>query len=896
MAEITLQNPWALSILLPLAWLALIIYSWRRRFKPFGAFLLRLFIIILLSVALAQPTLLPQTLTEENAASTERLILLVDQSASLGSAGQQTLRAEAARLTQKHNNAFILFFADQTLLVDNPLVELDALAVSNRGEVLDSTVSNLADALAMGTQLLNNQPGRLLLLSDGVPTVGNTTAALDQLVKQNIPVDVFIPTENDLKAWQDSKNEVQVVNLSVPPTLRQGETFEVEVIVHTETPADITLNLKQPTGAGVLAEDVVSLDAGFNRFAFSAVADQLGPQTFRATIAADEDYQAENNTLAASSQVYPTSRVLIVTDEPTEGPGAGALLQEVGFEVEIMRPSNLPSRLSELEAYDGMILLNVSAKAMQLEQMIAVQEFVRSLGRGLLVTGGRSSYDLGHYEDTPLAELLPVSLDPPPRAERPPVALLLMFDHSGSMADPSYDINGNETATRLVMAKEAAIRATDFLGPKDLIGMLIFDNNHEWVVPFQEIKEGAELLKIQQSIARIPPGGSTRILKALELGLPELVAQDTAASRLAVLLSDGKSFDGDKTIEDYNFIVDQALDSNITLSTIALGAGADLELLEYLAERGRGRYHFAEYPDALPELTVSESDILRTNALQEGDFGVGVPIPHPSTRGLFSPQTVEEQTPAPNVNGYLAMTPKAEAEVPLQIGPGDPLLSVWGYGLGRVAAWSSDTGKEWTASWRDWPELSRFWGQVVNYTLPASNVSLLKLQTSIEPDGTLVLSVDSVNSTGQPVDFAPTQATLIMPAGQEETFTLPQMAPGRYERRVRLANPGAYLFMVNQNRSAEAQVTEASAFVIPYPAEYCLPHEHEGAALLAEIAAITAGETFTVGQTPYGPEANLEAENEFTEPKEFWLWFLLAALILWPLEIAWRRFSRLRIQ
>ena len=105
-----------------------------------------------------------------------------------------------------------------------------------------------------------------------------------------------------------------------------------------------------------------------------------------------------------------------------------------------------------------MVLINVSARSLELEQMIAIQEFVRSLGRGLVVTAGRDSFSLGAYEDTPLADLLPVTLEPPPREERPPVALLLIIDHSGSMLEVS------EPATKLAMAKEAAIRATDVLG------------------------------------------------------------------------------------------------------------------------------------------------------------------------------------------------------------------------------------------------------------------------------------------------------------------------------------------------------------------------------------------------------------------------------------------------
>jgi hypothetical protein len=45
---------------------------------------------------------------------------------------------------------------------------------------------------------------------------------------------------------------------------------------------------------------------------------------------------------------------------------------------------------------------------------------------------------------------------------------------------------------------------------------------------------------------------------------------------------------------------------------------------------------------------------------------------------------------------------------------------------------------------------------------------------------------------------------------------------------------------------------------------------------------------------------NSQASNPKSEPEnqnlELWFWLLLVALILWPLEIAWRRWGRLRIQ
>jgi uncharacterized membrane protein len=917
MAEIILQNPWAL-IALPILWLLLLAFAWRRRFKPFGAFLLRLTILVLVALALSRPVFVPPAAASDEAEQ-PRLILLVDQSASLGTAGQQALRAEATRLAQETPENLTLYFADRGLVIP-PLQQGAEPSPSTQpgeaGDLLDPTISNLAEALATGVKLLNGQPGRLVLLSDGLATAGDTVQALATLAQQRIPVDILLPDEATLSAWRGGQNEVRVVKLNVPPVLRQSETFAIEVTIHALTPAQVTLNLTQ--GETTVAEDVVALEPGLNLFTFDAEAEALGPQTFQATLAAAEadDVAPVNNRLAAFTQVYPAPQLLVVSDEWGSAGRFTLQLRDAGFIVDRLSPAELPTRLSELEPYAGLVLVNVSARNLELEQMLAIQEFVRSLGRGLLVTGGRNSFILGSYEDTPLADLLPVSLEPPPREERPPVALLLIIDHSGSMLEQS------QPATKLAMAKEAAIRATDILGPQDLIGVLMFDNLYEWVVPFQQVSDGAALLEIQRKIATVPGGGGTRILQALQVGLPALAEQEVDRSaRHAVLLTDGKSFDGVSGPEAYDELVDAAVKANITLSAIAIGQEADQDLLAHLAERGRGRYHFAPVPDELPELTIEESDILRSNALQEGEFQPAVFAPHPILRGLIPLAEGAEPNELPTLTGYLAQTPKPRAEVALQVGPGDPLLTVWGYGLGRVAAWTSDTGGEWAGAWQSWPEASRFWGQVVGYTLPAPGLGLLQLEAELTRDGIVTLTAEGVTATGQTVDLARTEALLTTPSGREIPITLRQIAPGRYQQRLRLPDPGAYQVTATQARAEEPEETATLGFVVPYPAEYALPADDVGLPLLRQIAETTGGRTFALGEQLQvtgcrsqvreagcqEDDSSVEESTSFIEnlqspisnlqsPIELWPWLLLAALILWPVEIAWRRWGRLRIQ
>ncbi len=186
---------------------------------------------------------------------------------------------------------------------------------------------------------------------------------------------------------------------------------------------------------------------------------------------------------------------------------------------------------------------------------------------------------------------------------------------------------------------------------------------------------------------------------------------------------------------------------------------------------------------------------------------------------------------------------------------------------------------------------------MVGYTLPAPNLGLLQLEVITEPDGTLILAADGVTATGQPVELTPTQAILTAPGNQQNSFRLQQVAPGRYQRRLRLIDPGAYQLTVNQTRSDGPDETATSGFVLPYAAEYALPAPNSGRILLEQIAAVTGGQTYILGQSrqPGGPTLEVDPDL-LAEPLELWPWFLQIVLLLWPLEIAWRRWCRLRIQ
>lgn len=70
-----------------------------------------------------------------------------------------------------------------------------------------------------------------------------------------------------------------------------------------------------------------------------------------------------------------------------------------------------PRTEEELFAYQGLILGSVEASFFTADQLRSIEAFVSRRGGGLLAIGGRLAFDGGKYQGTPVADLLPLTLD-----------------------------------------------------------------------------------------------------------------------------------------------------------------------------------------------------------------------------------------------------------------------------------------------------------------------------------------------------------------------------------------------------------------------------------------------------------------------------------------------------
>ncbi|MGQ9773923.1 VWA domain-containing protein [Chloroflexus sp.] len=831
-------------------WLLLVLpallFIWRRAGNrlPWSVVGMRLAIVALLVGALADPIRpLP------GAPLAGPLIVLYDQSDSLTPAGQAAIRAEAEAIAAAAGP-------------ETRLLAFGANVVLGGDRLPDGAGSDLAAAITTVRHLLPGG-GKVILISDGQTTGGDALIAAQQAAQAGIRIDVRLVSP-------PAVSEVAVTHFDTPAFVRSGETFELRIATFYRSPVSsdaLAARLRVWADDQLLGEEPIFIPSGSYEFVATHTATEPGIVRLRTELVLDgNDTFAANNVAGATTLVMPPPNILLIENNSDEGAVLADALRRAGMVIERSSASELPANLDLLTRFDGFVLVDVPAFQLSLEQMVALREVVRSEGKGLTVIGGNQSFTLGGYAETPLADALPLLITPPPRPHRAPVSLLFIIDRSASMS-ATFGVS------KFDMAKEAAILALTTMQPGDRIGVLAFDTETIWVVPFRTVGEGVSLAELQDQIATMSLGGGTNIERALSVGLPAL-ANEPHSTRHAVLLTDGRSYSNN--YPRYQQLVETARAAQITLSTIAIGSDSDTELLNQLADWGNGRYYYVADASDLPRITFQESEIATAELTVEQPVPVILHQPHPLVRNL-NPREL------PPLGGYIALQPRPEASLVLKSPAEDPLLAVWQYGLGRSVAWATSAGSPWAGSWPGWAGYEQFWAQIVQYTLPTPDSGPLQVQVETA-HGRTRLVVDARSAGGKPIDLAQVTARIALPNGNEQNISLIQVAPGRYARDLSFTSVGPYAITVTL--FANGQTLQRSiGYVQPPPAEYVFPpaQTSQGASLLEQIATLTGG-SMEVDLSATTPAARASGEVV-----ALWPYLAGLALLLWLVEIALRR-------
>ncbi len=799
------------------------------------------------------------------------VVFLVDVSDSVPEAerGRALVFVEEALAAMGPDDraALVLFGADA--LVERPMMGGGGWArFSDRAFEIASIPrthqTDLEGAIRLGMALFPSSAARrLVILSDGCPTLGEAEQAVRLAHAQGVQVDVaqLLPPlagegRGGVEAW--------LSDLSAPDRLHQGEEFTLAVTARATAGMEAVLTVL--AGEKVVAQEQVHLNPGPNTFAVLLTAGEPGFTPFRAYLTPAADTYSQNNGLSAFTMVEGPPRVLVValpSGEGDEGTYLRAALQAAGLEVRGSTPGALASDPAALAGYAAVVLVDTPAQSLSPRALAALQSYVRDLGGGLVAIGGPHAYGVGGWYDTPLEETLPVEMTIHDQERFPPMSIAVVIDKSGSMAAQEGGVQ------KIRLAGEAAARVAELITDLDEITVVAFDDRPADVIGPLPGSQREEV--IGQVIRLQAGGGGIYVRESLQAAL-DYLADSSRAVRHIILLADGSDSEHQEGVRE--LVEEEIVAQNITLSTVAIGAGQDLRFLEEIAALGGGRYHFTDQAASLPVIFAEETQLAMRSYIVEESFYPRQTYPSPILTGIDA---------VPQLAGYVAATPKPAAQVILSTHQDDPLLATWQYGLGRAVAWTSDATGRWAQRWVAWDGFSRFWAQAVRWTVVERADVPLEVGVALEGEEARV-TVDAVDEGRGFVNGLDASVSVVGPESEAVRVELAQTAPGRYEGTFVPQAEGAYLMRLTGSLEGEEAVALTAGWVMGYSPEYATLEGDP--AYLARLAGLGGG---AVLEEPDGAFAHDLAGVGVR--RDLWPYLLGLAALLLPFDIGVRRLA-----
>jgi uncharacterized membrane protein len=830
------SNPvWLLALVVAVPWAVWL--SWKsdvriEAWRHWTALALRLAVILALCLGMAG-------LQFKKPLEGMTTFFMLDRSQSVPSPQQETARAyvnQASKGKKPNDQAGVLVFGAEAAIETrpNPMVDLRQVQA-----VVGADRTDIASAIRLGAAAFpETGQKRLVLLSDGNENVGDALSALAAARPLGVTLDV-------VPLGASRGNDVSIQKLTVPSSIKKGETFDVKIFAQADKAQSATIRLY--LNETEMGEQKIELNAGKNLLTFPQTLDSTGFYKYDVQIDAPGDTVPQNNRGIAFATVRGNPRVLIVSDDPKKDQPLADALQSSKLEVKVTQ--NFPDTLAELQSYDAIFLNNISAGDLGLDSMRLLESAVRDFGVGLVCVGGDQTYAAGGYRGTPLETMLPVEMELSSKKVLPNGALAIVC-HATEFP------GGNG------WARDIAYAALDALGPQDEMGIVLWDGNNHWLFPLSKVGDKKDMA---HKIAGMNPGDMPGFEAPMQSAY-EALAKSTASLKHLIVFSDGDPSPPGKTL------VQDIIAHRITISTVMIGGHVSPDTMSWLAAEGHGRFWAVDSASDLPQIFIKEASVILKSAISEEPFKPQVHALSEVIKGISAQEF-------PPLLGYVCTTPKGRAELPLVTQKGDPLLAHWQYGLGRTVAFTSDARAKWAANWMGWDKYRQFWLQVAQWSLRRLDAVEFNTEVAVEK-GEGHVSVEAIDTQGHYRNFLNLQLLVVSPKGERQILPLEQTGAGRYDATFPTREVGAYLMSLTDRANGQ---TQALGLSVNYSPEF--DDTGPNLNLLRRLAELGGGKVL-----------DPRTENPFThdrqktfQPLDLRDWLLKFAILLFPFDVAVRR-------
>ncbi len=839
-------HPWYLVLLLavPVLWYTAKQVRVMGRGRKTLTLVFRTLVILFFILALSEVELIDR-------GDTLSIFFAVDRSSSIPQDQQQYALAyvqEQLNQLPPEDKAGILFFGKEAAIQENPgesvtLPEYQAL-VDVEGTDIESAIGLAMAAFQEGMQK------RIVLITDGNQTQGDAVSAAQRAKAAGVDIRV-LPLEYVYT------QEILVEDVVLPPQIREKEPFTVKTLVKAQEEGPAKLRLYE--NGELIAEEDVELKPGKNAFQFTREIEYSGVYNYEAQIEAANDKRPSNNRAQNSALIKGAPRVLLLEAEPDLGQYLVAALVSEGIQVDMRAPEETPLSIRELQAYDSVVLSNVSAERIPPSQQRMIETAVRDLGIGLMMIGGPDSFGAGGWQGSPIEDALPVSMDVKQRKVIPSGALALIM-HSCEIPQGNY------------WSQEISLAALDVLGRNDYMGFLRYSGQSGgpgWLFPMAKVGTKRSMRNKIQNLRFSDIGDMPSFDNTLQTAYEGLSEVETNVKHI-VILSDGDP------APPTQGLIDSILEAGITISTVCIAPHGPqgAAIMEELAEYCNGKFYYVKNNKNLPKIFIKEASTIRRNMLVEETFAPRL--------GQMSEAILGFESGFPSLDGYVAAGFKDQAETVLLTEKEDPLLAHWRYGLGKTAAFTSGAKARWANSWLSWGQYAKFWGQLLRWTLRSTEDENFIVQTSVEGDRVRI-AIDAMTEDGEFLNDLDFDGTVLNPELEALDVDIRQTQPGRYEAELSAKEAGSYLMNLSfKQKSEDFEGRLTAGISVPYSPEHSTTKQND--VVLKQLQELSGNPFLGPDQSIF--EHNLKATGDI---KPLWPLFIALAIILFFFDIAVRR-------
>ena len=445
-----------------------------------------------------------------------------------------------------------------------------------------------------------------------------------------------------------------------------NNTYAVVLSRTHEVPTNLVVSIDgEETRYEGFLQDTLAFERSFTK----------GSHLINARVEGD-DYFPENNQYVHTVNVVEKPAVLYVNNKQS------GLTKIVDTLYEATHVTSIPESLDE---YYAVIINDMNARYLSSSSLL---NFVND-GNGVLFVGGENSFDKGGYKNTVLETLLPVKIGTGTRREGS-ANIVIAIDFSGSTGSVFEEVDGQlveRKSETQALEKALAVSVIEILNPGNYVGVLGFTYPLPGktteactgacpIQPVQQLGKGKD--ELIDKISRVDIGGNTAIWVGLEGALKML--EGRSGSRNIILITDGvtNQQDRDASMNAARLLAAQGGQ----LYTVHVGdVESGMAFLQELALNGNGIAFEADRSNRLSVLfgdpvEIDQGDAFDIFSLNQHHF---------ITRDLELSATLY---------GYNQVVPKPGSQLLVTSNGGDAVLTVWNYGIGRVAAITAFNGPD----------------------------------------------------------------------------------------------------------------------------------------------------------------------------------------------------------